>query len=235
MINPRQERILAAIVEEYVETAEPVASKHLVEQHGIDVSSATVRNDMAALEAAGLLRQPHTSAGRIPTEEGYRYYLDRFVRKSKTPAVRVRLTIKTSPMPTDNFRGYMRQLAKSLVQLTGEAAFVSEEDGWHFYTGITNLFEKPEFGDVAAMRALSGVIERFDDLVRNSSDRLTNDVNVWIGAENPFGEDMATIMVKYQNPKSTQGVLGLVGPLRMNYAKNMKLLAEARRVLMSRI
>ena len=76
MLDNRKKKILQAIVEEYIETAEPVSSKSIVEKHGIDYSSATIRNDMAELEKIGLLDKPHTSAGRIPSEQGYRYYVD---------------------------------------------------------------------------------------------------------------------------------------------------------------
>lgn len=76
MLDNRKKKILQAIVEEYIETAEPVSSKSLVEKHGIDYSSATIRNDMAELEKIGLLDKPHTSAGRIPSAQGYRYYVD---------------------------------------------------------------------------------------------------------------------------------------------------------------
>ena len=75
-MDDRKKKILQAIVEEYIETAEPVSSKALVEKHGIDYSSATIRNDMAELEKIGLLDKPHTSAGRIPSAQGYRYYVD---------------------------------------------------------------------------------------------------------------------------------------------------------------
>lgn len=72
----RRQRILAAIVRDYVSTREPVGSKALVERYGLGVSPATVRSDMAALEEAGLIAQPHTSAGRIPTDQGYRHFVD---------------------------------------------------------------------------------------------------------------------------------------------------------------
>ena len=68
--------VLRAIVSDYVETQEPVGSKSLVERHSLGVSAATIRNDMAQLEEEGLIRQPHTSAGRIPTDKGYRYFVD---------------------------------------------------------------------------------------------------------------------------------------------------------------
>ena len=73
----RQLEILRAIVDEYVATEEPVGSKVIAEKHGLGVSPATIRNDMAVLEDAGLIKQPHTSAGRIPTNSGYRMFVDK--------------------------------------------------------------------------------------------------------------------------------------------------------------
>ena len=79
MSEERKLSVLRAIVEDYVETREPVGSKALVERHALGVSSATIRNDMAALEEEGLIAQPHTSAGRVPTDAGYRLFVDRLV------------------------------------------------------------------------------------------------------------------------------------------------------------
>ncbi|HZC27500.1 MAG TPA: DeoR family transcriptional regulator, partial [Actinopolymorphaceae bacterium] len=77
MLDERKLAVLRAIVEDYVHTEEPVGSKALVDRHHLGVSSATVRNDMAALEEEGYIAQPHTSAGRIPTDKGYRLFVDR--------------------------------------------------------------------------------------------------------------------------------------------------------------
>ena len=83
MLPTRRQQILAAIVEQYIETGEPVGSKALLSKLDINVSSATIRNDMADLTAQGYLTQPHTSAGRIPTQAGYRYYVDNLMNKNQ--------------------------------------------------------------------------------------------------------------------------------------------------------
>ncbi|MGL5857652.1 MAG: heat-inducible transcriptional repressor HrcA [Angustibacter sp.] len=89
MTEDRRMAVLRAIVEDYVSTREPVGSKALVERHHLGVSSATIRNDMAALEEDGLIAQPHTSAGRVPTDAGYRVFVDRICRvRPMTPAQR---------------------------------------------------------------------------------------------------------------------------------------------------
>jgi heat-inducible transcriptional repressor len=84
-LSERQEMLLALIVHEYIEAAEPVGSLNLVSRYALDVSPATVRNEMGALTDAGLLRQPHTSAGRVPTEEGYRYFVRKLLGETELP------------------------------------------------------------------------------------------------------------------------------------------------------
>jgi len=82
VLDERKASILRAVVEEYIQTAQPVGSGHIASAPGVQVSSATVRNEMAALESDGFLAQPHTSAGRIPTEKGYRYFVDALTQPS---------------------------------------------------------------------------------------------------------------------------------------------------------
>jgi heat-inducible transcriptional repressor len=86
-LDPRSESILRAVIDEYVQSAAPVGSQALVARYGLGVSSATVRNILAALESVGLLTHPHTSAGRIPTDAGYRHYVETIVGTSHLPAV----------------------------------------------------------------------------------------------------------------------------------------------------
>ena len=92
MLDERKASILRAVVEEYIQTAQPVGSSHIASAPGVQVSSATVRNEMAALETEGFLAQPHTSAGRVPTEKGYRYFVDALTQPSldRTAAQQVR-------------------------------------------------------------------------------------------------------------------------------------------------
>jgi heat-inducible transcriptional repressor len=83
MLDERKAAILRAVVEEYIQTGQPVGSGHVAQAPGVDVSSATVRNEMGALETEGFLRQPHTSAGRVPTEKGYRFFVDHLRRPAR--------------------------------------------------------------------------------------------------------------------------------------------------------
>ena len=84
-LSERQKRLLLLLIRDYIESAQPVGSKRLVEHYRIDLSTATIRNEMAALTEMGYLRQPHTSAGRVPTEEGYRYFVSQMVNQAELP------------------------------------------------------------------------------------------------------------------------------------------------------
>ena len=86
MLDERKTSILRAVVQEYITTAQPVGSTHIADLPGVRVSSATVRNEMAVLEQEGYLAQPHTSAGRVPTDKGYRFFVDSLLRRGTAEA-----------------------------------------------------------------------------------------------------------------------------------------------------
>src|SRR6478672_12776289 len=123
MSEERRLAVLRAIVEDYVETREPVGSKALVERHRLGVSSATIRNDMAALEDEGLIAQPHTSAGRIPTDKGYRLFVDNLTGlKPLTSAER--RAIATFLQGAVDLDDVVDRTVRLLAQLTHQVAVV---------------------------------------------------------------------------------------------------------------
>ena len=123
MVEDRKLAVLRAIVEDYVATQEPVGSKALVDRHRLGVSPATVRNDMAALEEEGYITQPHTSAGRIPTDKGYRLFVDRLANiKPLSQAERVAITsFMNGTADVDDLVG---RTVRLLAQLTRQVAIV---------------------------------------------------------------------------------------------------------------
>jgi len=123
MTEERRLEVLRAIVQDYVATQEPVGSRVLTERHRLGVSPATIRNDMAALEEAGLIAQPHTSAGRIPTDKGYRLFVDRLaeVRPLSTPRKRAIETFLSQGVDLDDV---ISRAGRLIAQLTGQVAVV---------------------------------------------------------------------------------------------------------------
>lgn len=227
-MNERQSTILRLIVEKVIEHAEPVSSGLLVQEYDLGISGATVRNDMAALEEAGYLRQPHTSAGRVPTEKGYRFYLEHFVepevRGQAMEKMRARVLRQTDHERT------IKELAKLLVDLSGDAVIVGFGPRRSYYTGLAKLFAKPDFQDMEQVQALSQLVDRFDDILSGLFDELSGEPRVFLGERNPFGRGVSAVVVKVRCPDRAH-VIGLVGPTRMDYARNLNLLLSAHHLM----
>src|ERR671935_118981 len=124
MLDDRKLEVLRAIVEDYVATQEPVGSKTLVERHNLPVSPATVRNDMAALEREGFIAQPHTSAGRIPTDLGYRYYVDHFTQAGALPAPQRRVVSEFFASAHRLLEDLLHETSQLLSRVTDHASVV---------------------------------------------------------------------------------------------------------------
>lgn len=122
-METRQLEILRAIVEEYVATEEPVGSRSIAERHGLGISSATIRNEMAVLEEAGLITQPHTSAGRIPTDKGYRLFVDKLA-KVKPLSSAERRAIETFLEGANDLDDVVMRTVRVLAQVTKQVAVV---------------------------------------------------------------------------------------------------------------
>ena len=124
VLGDRRAQILRALVSHYVTSGEPVGSKTLVDRYRLGVSAATVRNELAALEDAGLIYQPHTSAGRIPTDKGYRFFVDRFAADGKLPDKEAKQVRNFFVEPRWELEDALRQTASLLSTLTDHAAVV---------------------------------------------------------------------------------------------------------------
>ena len=227
-MTERQEHLLASILKEYVQTAEPVSSGFLAEKQGMEVSPATVRNELSTLEAEGYLEQPHTSSGRIPTEKAWRWYVKNLqdnqqeLRKSNQQDV------------VDVIRAYrttqaelMRRLAKTIAELAQETVLIGMNQDDMYYTGLSNLFAQPEFGRGDMVQQMSKVIDRFDDVMGKIFEQVEEDVQVLVGRDNPFSPECGVIIARYRLPNHDAGVIGILGPLRQNYDEHMAMLRFA--------
>jgi len=228
-MNERQEQILKTLIEEFTKTAEPVGSAFLKTVKGFDVSPATIRKELSELEALGFILQPHTSAGRIPTEKGYRYFLDHFFKpKSLTKKELTDMSegLRSSGEATPQI---LRRFAKGLAEATRETVILGFGPHDVYYTGISNLFSKPEF--IAAARAvtLSSVVDRFDEIMSQLWDK-TSGIQVKVGSECPFGKDCSSVLVKCQG-KSSETLLIILGPMRLSYERVVSVAHQAKSLL----
>ena len=125
----------------------------------------------------------------------------------------------------------LKTLAKTLVDLSGETVIVAFDPHWSYYTGVSNLFGKPDFQDRSQLQTLSELIDQFDEVITKIFEQISQEPCVMIGSENPFGKNMSTILVKYSLGNHQVGLLGLVGPVRMDYRKNLSLIQQAKDLL----
>ena len=231
MTSDRRLEILRAIVEEYVQTQEPVGSKAIAENHALGISPATIRNEMAVLEEEGLIKQPHTSAGRIPTDRGYRIFVDKLATV-KPLSNAERRAIETFLHGSNDLDDLVRRSAKLLADITKQVAVV----------------QYPSFGSSSPKMAISGTahLARSGDTTELSSIlealeeqvvllKLLNDahstVQVTIGSEQSVTNLQTTslVTVEYGAGNSTIGALGVLGPTRMDYSGSISAVSAVAR------
>jgi len=228
-MDKRKELILKTIIKEHIKTAQPVGSEGLVDKYNLDISSATVRSEMVELEQAGYIAQPHTSAGRVPTEKAYNFYLENLSEKKLSEA-EVKIFEKLlSKKDEISFK----QAAKALAKFSDNAVFWAFHKHNLYYTGISNLLHQPEFSETSLIYDISEVIDRVDEII----DKIFNDLKfgeqVLLGSENPFSEHCSAVIAKYRLNEHV-GLVGILGPTRMNYEKNLALIKFVNNILMEK-
>lgn len=218
MLSERQELILRLVVDAYLASAKPVASKAIAATPAVEWAPSTVRAELAALEAAGYLTHPHTSAGRVPTELGYRYYVDRLI-ESGLPA-RVELELSRLRREVDEA---MRATTAALAQVNDLMALVTAPPlGETLYTyGVSRLLSAEHLADLPRVDELMSALEgRAAVLGALRSALAEHSVFCWIGGENPLPElrSVSVVGAAYGLGDRSLGAVGVVGPLRMDYA-----------------
>lgn len=169
MLDNRKKKILQAIIEEYIETAEPVSSGSLVDKENLGVSSATIRNDMAELEKIGFLEKPHTSAGRVPSQKGYRYYVDELLRDDKITAKEMKYIKSKLETKVNEIEDLTKIATSTLSEIT------------HYTTvAIGPKVNKHEIADIKFVllgsRVLMAVILTDSGIIRESIIKFDEDI-----------------------------------------------------------
>ncbi len=221
MISERKQFILETIIKEYVKTAQPVSSGVLVGKYKLDISPATVRNEMMELEEEGYIYQPHTSAGRVPTEIAYELFLETIKDVKKKRGLKE--ADEKNLENIFNKEGVaLRQTAKAISELASGAVFWAFNKNDLYYTGLSNLFSQPEFKQVDAVCDVSGIIDRMEEIIDDIFEELPEGSQTLIGSKNPFGNFLSAVLVKYRH-EGAHGLFGILGPMRMDYGHNLAL------------
>ena len=231
----RQEKILRMVISEYTRTAMPVGSNDLVKKHKLPFSSATLRNEMLSLEKQGYLQKAHISSGRIPTDEGYRYFIDNLVeRKDTSVNYQKKLELELLKMRTHNIH-LERSVGKMLSSMS-KCLVISGvlEKGEYQNFGIHNLLEGPEFTNLDDFSKITTVLDTIDEKIDKVLAKAEKgEVKIFIGKENPIKEiqESSMIVSRYEDKEGNDKVIALIGPKSMKYNKNKKLIEFAKKLL----
>jgi heat-inducible transcriptional repressor len=230
IMTERQKLILCSIVEQYAEVASPVGSSLLAKLFG--VSSATIRAEMADLERSGYIAQPHTSAGRVPTDKGYRFYVNNLNEADLASSVERRgeralmARVQDAGIPERT----IRNAVDTLVQLTDNLALATIGDQLYM-SGLSNLFGQPEFVQSAQVQQVARLLDNLEPWLREAAPNQP--LNVFIGRENPIGRSAGCTLIisRFQSPYSDHSYIGVLGPTRQDYRDTMILVSHAGKTL----
>ncbi len=240
-LSLRQNNILRGVIETHIETTQPVGSRSIAEKYAISFSPATIRNEMGALEEMGYLSHPHTSSGRLPTDHGYRYYLDHTLFEDISEESMNRSAEDLAPgavsQTLEEFLERVSLLLASssqevgLTLMTGAEAQASSKSGRTRLSlqGLPHILEKPEFQDVRKIRNLLGVLEEKVTLTQWVLSHVdSGNVSVSVGHEHSQEalEDCSLVATRYDAGKNGKGVIAILGPKRMAYRQIIPLVSR---------
>lgn len=232
MTTDRSLAVLRAIVEDYINTREPIGSKAIVERHQFGVSAATIRNDMAQLEDEELITAPHTSSGRIPTDKGYRVFVNE-LRDLRPLSPAQRQAIETFLRQADDLDQLFARTVRVLSQLTGQLAMISYPDKERLLvSGTANLVRTEQDFAGNIVRVMDAIDEQVVVLRLLAETARESDVVVSIGSENAsFGLPETSVVSTELSSSAGHAHLGVLGPTRMNYSGNITAVRAVARYL----
>lgn len=215
-LTERQGKILNCIAEEYIGSKAPVSSRLLAKKYKFGIKSPTMRIEFQKLTDMGYLVQPHTSAGRIPTDKGYRFYVDNLHSNTFSRG------FDSIEKDMEDSLGFFQIMTRKIAELTSNLAitYFPEED-IVFKEGWDEIFKEPEFEDSTFIAKFMEVVQSFEKHIGELED--SDDPQVFIGKENKvvLAPEFSTIISKIHLSKKKEGVVVILGPKRMAYDKNV--------------
>lgn len=219
-LSERQRKILKSVIEEYIETAEPVGSATLEKKYSLNVSPATIRNEMVALTEAGYLRQPHTSAGRTPTPQGLKFYIDQLMEE-RGLSVAEEVSAKEKVWDyRHEFDRLMREVTHALAEQTHTLALAATQ-GNLYHAGYANILDMPEFYDIDVTRTVLSLLEEAKRIEKIFQSAFGEEpIHILFGEElgQPFLEPVGMVFTEFKAGERS-GSLGVIGPVRLNFSR----------------
>lgn len=221
-LTQRQKQILKVVIEEYIETAQPVGSSTIEKKYDLDVSSATIRNEMSVLVKADYLQKPHSSAGRIPTSKGLKYYVTNLMKKQDLTVVdevAVKEKVSGAGVEADDL---LTEATRELAKRANALAVAGLEGGRLFYSGAANILDIPEFYNIDVTKTVLSMLDELDCWLKLFEPGWNSGIsyNLLLGSE--LGYDYLNSVGFIYSPFRMRGVrggVGVVGPCRFDYSK----------------
>jgi len=220
-LTERQTKVLKAVIEEYIETAVPIGSEVLERKYELGVSPATIRNEMVKLTKAGYLKQPHTSAGRIPSKEAFKFYVNQLMEeKELSVADEVAAKEKVWDARFD-FDHLMKQAVRALAEKTQALAVAATDQGDLYHAGYANILRMPEFYDIDVTRTILSLLDE-TDAIKHLFEKSFGEgpIHFLLGDElgYDFLDSCGMVFVRFEAGPKKSGALGVIGPNRFNYS-----------------
>lgn len=219
-LTQRQIEILKSLIEEYIETAEPVGSETLEKKHALSASPATIRNEMVRLTNYGYLKKTHISSGRVPTPAAMKFYVKQLM-KEKELSVAEEVAVKEKVWDARNKEHeFLKEVTRSLAEKTGAVAIAATDSGEYFISGYANILDMPEFFDIDLTKTLLSAIDEFE-CFRPIFEAAGADEEIQILLGDDLGPRLngpyGFVFRRYVTPGNTAGEIGVIGPARLNY------------------
>ncbi|OGH55611.1 MAG: hypothetical protein A3G34_00885 [Candidatus Lindowbacteria bacterium RIFCSPLOWO2_12_FULL_62_27] len=232
-LTVREKRILYFTIHNYIRANEPIGSRTISKAFDFDMSPATVRNICSDLEEWGYLGQPHTSAGRQPTDKGYRYYINELLKIQEIAARQRERIVREYNEKLASLDDILQKTARLMADVSGHTAVVLYPDRRHVeISRLSLMLDRPDFKDMGQLREAMGVLEepaRLGEIFRPEPGG-PDEVDVKLGRElnQPELQEFGVIKAGYHVDDARQGSLGLVGPKRMPYGRLIALVGAVK-------
>jgi transcriptional regulator of heat shock response len=234
-IQQRKDRILAIVIGRYIKTVSPVGSQYITQEHDLDVSPATVRNILADLEEEGYLTHPHTSAGRMPTQQGYRYYVDHLMNEIQLLEEEKKKISHEYKRHVDQLEDLMEKTSQMVSDLTHYTTIVSldEGDGRKIICKGTNyVVGYPESTDILKIQAILKILEEKERIMEIINRTLQEKIKIYIGHEMALKDmESCSLAISPFEKDGVKGRIAVLGPTRMQYDRVVSTLEYISQIL----
>lgn len=219
-LTQRQRELLKSIVEKYINTAEPVGSETIERESNLGISPATIRNEMVKLTKLGFLKQPHTSAGRVPTTSAIKFYVNQLMEE-KQLSVKDEVYFKEQLWDCRHERDKLiRQATKSLAEQTKALALATLSEDRIYSSGMANILDMPEFYDIDLTKAVLSLLDHIE-ILRGVFQHIDEDADISILLGEELGYDYLEpcgfVFSKFRLGYNERGLIGVIGPSRLPY------------------